>query len=338
MTRSKKYASSTDVARLAGVSQSAVSRTYKPGASVSEETRAKVLAAAQELDYRPSLIPQIMLTQRSHLVAIVIGGMYNPFYATVLEQFTSRLQAGGWQVLLLHVDSGHSFDAAIPRLASYRVDAIVSALAVLAPDTAEALARFRIPVISFNTPAQNDFLSSVCCDNYGAARAAADLFAARGARRFGYIAGPADSPANQDRLGGFRDRLHELGLPEPAVLGGHFRYEGGYASALQMCAGPDRPDAIFCANDLVAIGAIDALRRELRLKVPDDVMIAGFDDIPAAGYAGYDLTTFVHDAARMVDESLKILRAATAAPPEAHDHRIVVPAMLIERGTTARRA
>ncbi|HYI03556.1 MAG TPA: LacI family DNA-binding transcriptional regulator, partial [Reyranella sp.] len=120
-----RYASSTDVAHLAGVSQSSVSRTYKQGASVSAETRRKVLEAAQQLGYRPSLIPQIMLTHRSYLVAIVIGGMYNPFYATVLEQFASRLQAGGWQVLLLHVDSGHSLDAAIPRLASYRVDAIV---------------------------------------------------------------------------------------------------------------------------------------------------------------------------------------------------------------------
>jgi DNA-binding LacI/PurR family transcriptional regulator len=337
MNRPKRYASSTDVARLAGVSQSAVSRTYQPGASVSAETRAKVLAAAQQLDYRPSMIPRIMLTHRSNLVALVIGGMYNPFYATVLEQFTIKLQAAGWQVLLLHVDSGHSFDSVIPRLASYRVDAIVSALAVLTPSSAEELERFRIPVVSFNTPAKNEWLSSVSCDNWGAARVAADLFVARGARRFGYIAGPAGSPANEERLGGFRERLHELGLPEPAVLGGHFRYEGGYASAVQMCRGPDRPDAIFCANDLVAIGAIDALRKELGLEVPKDVMIAGFDDIPAAGYAGYDLTTFVHDGARMVDESLKILRAATAAPPEPHAAHVVVPAMLIERGTTARR-
>ena len=128
-----RYASSTDVARLAGVSQSAVSRTYKPGASVSAETRRKVLEAAEELGYRPSLIPRIMLNHRSYLVAVVIGGMENPFYARVLEEFTTRLQAIGHQVLLVHVDSNHSLDAAIPRLASYRVDAIVSALAVLSP-------------------------------------------------------------------------------------------------------------------------------------------------------------------------------------------------------------
>ena len=109
-----RYSSSTDVARLAGVSQSAVSRTYKPGGSVSAETRRKVLAAAEQLGYRPSLIPQIMLNHRSYLVAIVIGGMYNPFYAKVLEEFTVKLQATGHQVLLVHVDSGHSLDATSP--------------------------------------------------------------------------------------------------------------------------------------------------------------------------------------------------------------------------------
>ena len=109
-----RYASSTDVARLAGVSQSAVSRTYKPGGSVSAETRRKVLAAAEQLGYRPSLIPQIMLNHRSYLVAIVIGGMYNPFYAKVLEEFTVKLQAIGHQVLLVHVDSDHSLDADHP--------------------------------------------------------------------------------------------------------------------------------------------------------------------------------------------------------------------------------
>jgi DNA-binding LacI/PurR family transcriptional regulator len=156
-----RYASSIDVARLAGVSQSAVSRTYRPGARVSAKTRQKVLLAAEQLGYRPSMIPQIMLNNRSHVVALVIGGMYNPFYARVLEEFTTQLHASGHQALIVHVDSGHSLDSVIPRLASYRVDAIVSALAVLSPDAAEALAKFKIPVVSFNTPVKNEWVSSI---------------------------------------------------------------------------------------------------------------------------------------------------------------------------------
>src|SRR3954447_14338880 len=178
----KKYASSTDVARLAGVSQSAVSRTYRPGASVSEETRRKVMAAAEQLDYRPSLIPRIMLTHRSNLVAIVIGGMYNPFYSAVLEGFTVKLQESGHQVLLVHVDSGHALDAVTPKLASYRVDAIVSALAALSNNGADAPATRRMPAVSFNTAVKNEWIPAVSCDNEGAGRAIAELFVARGAR------------------------------------------------------------------------------------------------------------------------------------------------------------
>ncbi len=213
---SKRYASSTDVARLAGVSQSAVSRAYKPGASVSDLTRSKVLTAAAQLDYRPSHIPTIMLTQRSNLVAVVVGGMYNPFYATVLERFTVGLQASGHQLLLVHADSGHMLDGAIPRLASYRVDAMVSALSILSLQAADELARLKIPIVSFNTPMRNTWISSVCCGNIEAAREIADLFVARGARSFGFIRGPMDSPASEERLQGFRDRLAERGLAAPA--------------------------------------------------------------------------------------------------------------------------
>jgi DNA-binding LacI/PurR family transcriptional regulator len=330
-----RYASSTDVARLAGVSQSAVSRTYTPGGSVSAETRRKVIEAAEELGYRPSIIPQIMLNHRSYLVAIVIGGMYNPFYAQVLEQLTVKLQGIGHQVLLVHVDSGHSLDAAIPRLAGYRVDAIVSALAVLTAEAADDLARFRIPVVSFNTPVKNEWVSSVSCDNEGAGAAVADLFVARGARSFGYIAGPAGSPASDDRLAGFRRGLAARGYSAVRIAQGDFHYEAGYEAALEL-VGRSAPEAIFAGNDLMAMGAMDAIRQKVGLRIPEDVMVAGFDGIPSAAWGAYDLTTFVQDASQMVDEALKIVGSTTATHASAGELRIVLPARLIERGSTRR--
>ena len=132
-----RYASSTDVARLAGVSQSAVSRTYRPGASVSEETRAKVLAAAETLGYRPSLIPQIMRDHRSYLVAVVVGGLYNPFYAQVLEEFARQLQAVGKQVLLVHVDTHSFFTTVLKATTGMRRPASASAASL--DSTAKAL-------------------------------------------------------------------------------------------------------------------------------------------------------------------------------------------------------
>ncbi len=263
--------------------------------------------------------------------------MYNPFYAKVLEEFTVKLQGTGHQVLLVHVESGHSLDAAIPRLASYRVDAIVSALAVLSPKAADELARLRIPVITFNTPVNNEWVSSVSCDNEGAARALADLFVARGAQRFAYITGPAGSPANEERLAGFRNRLAELGITGLRIASADFRYEGGHDAALTLFEdGKTRPDAIFCANDLLAMGAMDAIRKTVGLRVPEDVMIAGFDDIPAASWLAYDLTTFVQDAPLMVDEAIRIVSSTTVGHASSEETRIVVPARLVERGSTHR--
>ena len=331
-----RYASSIDVARLAGVSQSSVSRTYRPGASVSGKTRQKVLVAAEQLGYRPSMIPQIMLNHRSYLVALVIGGMYNPFYARVLEEFTIQLHAIGHQVLLVHVDSGHSLDSVIPRLASYRVDAIVSALAVLSVEAAAALAKFKIPVVSFNTPVKNEWVTSISSDNKGAGAKIADLFVARGARTFAYIAGPDGSPASEDRLKGFRDRLLARGYDDPQVAAGDFNYESGLRGLLSLLRDSGPPDAIFCANDLIAIGAIDAIRSRTSLRAPEDVLLAGFDDIAMAGWAAYDLTTFVQDARLMVSETIRVLQTAEDARAPLGEVHLVLPARLIERGSTRR--
>ena len=336
MEAGKKYASSVDVARLAGVSQSAVSRTFSGGANVSDGTRKKVLDAAKQLDYRPSLIPRIMLTHKSNLVAIVVGGLYNPFYSAVLEQFTTKFQAAGYQVLLVHVASDHALDDVIPKLASYRVDAIVSALAILSPRAAKTLAKLKIPVVSFNTGVKNGWVTSVSCDNVAAGRTIADLFVARGARSFAFISGAEQSHASAQRLKGFKERLDEAAAGQVHVAHGNYRYEGGFDAALELFAGRKKPQALFCANDLLAIGAIDALRTRLGISVPDDVLVAGFDDIPAAAWASINLTTFVQDAPAMVDETLDILLSAhTGKPPAAGP--VVVSARLVERGTTESR-
>jgi DNA-binding LacI/PurR family transcriptional regulator len=336
MTSRKRYASPIDVAKLAGVSQSAVSRTYREGTSVSEETRRKVLEAATTLDYRPSMIPRIMLTHRSFLVAVVVGGLYNPFYATVLEIFSARLQDAGYHVLLMHTDSGHSLDDIIPRLSSYRVDAIVSALAVMSGEAAQDLARLKIPVVLFNAALANKWVSSVSSDNFAASRAMAAHLVERGATRFGFIAGPANSSASKDRFAGFRERLAESGIEAVALAEADFRYEGGRGAALAIFSDARPPNALFCANDLMAMGAMDALRADLGLRVPEDVLVAGFDDIPAAAWAAYGLTTVVQDASRMVDEAIALLHATMAQHDGPGGIRTIVPARLVVRDSTGR--
>lgn len=336
MKPSRRYPSSTDVARLAGVSQSAVSRAFSEGKSISDETRQKVFEAAKKLDYSPSFIPRILLNHRSHLVAVVISGTSNPFYANALEAFTMALQKDGYQVLLVHIESDHSLDGAIPKLASYRVDAIVSALPVLSKAAARAFARIKIPTISFNTPIKNRWVSSVCSDNVGGAGAVADLFVARGARTFGFIAGSDGSFASDERLSGYRDRLGKHGFDTVEIATADFQYQGGHDAALALFSNGKGPEAIFCANDLMAIGALDAVRRALGLRVPEDVLIAGFDDVPEASWGAYDLTTVVQDGPAMVAEAMNILNSMLASTGSVGEPMRVVPGTLIERSTTLR--
>lgn len=332
MTPGKRYASSTDVARLAGVSQSAVSRSFTPGASVSAETRRKVMAAADALGFRPSIIPQIMLTNRSGLVAVIVGGLRNAFYGAVLERFATRLRDAGHQVLLVPVESDYSLDTVLEELRSYRVDAIVSGLAVLSQEVADALSAFRIPIVSCNTSVTSDWVASVDSDNRGAGRVAAEWLRRCGGTRFAFLAGPEESPASRDRLDGFRAGLAALGLDEPRVVIGDYSYDGGRAAAARLFA--EAPaDAIFCANDLVALGAMDAIRKRLGLRIPEDVMVIGYDDIPSAAWDSYDLTTFDQDPEGLVVQALDLVREMGENGP-ARGRVRVVQARFIPRGST----
>ena len=336
MKASRRYPSSIDVARLAGVSQSAVSRAFSEGKSVSEETSRKVFEAAKKLGYSPNLLPRILKMHRSNLVAIVASGTDNPFYAAALQSFTRALQELGYQVLLVQVDDDHSLDGVVPRLESYRVDAIVSALPVLSKEAAMALADVRVPTISFNTPVRNRWVAAVCSDGAGGAAAVAKLFLRRGARSFGFIAGSEGSHASSERLRGYVHTLHARRIGGVSVVHGDYSYAGGYEAVLTLAKRGPIPEGIFSANDLMAIGALDALRHELGLKVPDDVLVAGFDDVPEASWKAYDLTTVLQDGAAMVAEAVAILQQMIAAPRSVGDILRTVPGKLIERATTQR--
>lgn len=334
--QTRRYPSSTDVARLAGVSQSAVSRVFSEGKSVSDETRGKVLKAAKKLGYSPNFIPRILLNHRSQLVAVVISGTANPFYALALEEFTKALQKTGHQVLLIHIDSDHALDGVLPKLSSYRVDAVVSALPVLSEDAAQALARIKIPTMSFNTPVNNRWITSVCADNAGGAEAIADLFVARGARSFGYISGSVGSYASKERLRGYRTRLRQHGFGQIETITGDYRYDGGYRAILALKQRGPMPEAIFCGNDLMALGAIDALKYALRLAIPGDVLVAGFDDVPEASWKSYSLTTIVQDCKLMVADAMTVLQSMMSSGNSAGGILRIVPCKLVERSTTMR--
>jgi DNA-binding LacI/PurR family transcriptional regulator len=328
----KTLATSQDVAKLAGVSQSTVSRAMADNSSVSVGTRKKVQEAAAALGYRPNALARSLITQRSGLIAIVAASMDNPFYWEVIGLFSQALQANGQQLLLFTIGPRDNFDSAIRKVLQYRVDGVIVVSAVLSSQAITECKEAGLPVVLFNRYVDSSQLNVVACDNIEGGKAAATLLANTGHKSFGFISGVEDSSTNRDRLDGFRQQLSLLDLPMPLVEHGDYAYEGGREAVKRLVLNGNPPDAIFCANDIMAIGALDGLRLDLGLRVPDDISLVGFDDIPMAGWSGIELTTVRQQRERMVEASLHILNENLASPeidPVFH----LEPGRLIVRAT-----
>lgn len=296
---------SHDVAREAGVSQSAVSRAFTPGASISPTLREKVRAAAARLGYQPNLLPRMMVRGKSGIVALVVGGAYNPHHAATLEAFSNTLQKAGKRIMLVQAESDRALDEVVGDLIGYRIDGVVSALSILSTKAAKAISAHRVPVVTLNSGIRTDYIHVVEIDNVGAGAAAARLMMSSGAKRFAYVG--SDTIASRAREEGFCAAVVCAGLAAPVCISGSLDHEGGYKAGVELLRSDSRSDAIFCANDLIAIGVIDALRLEGGLNVPEDAQVVGFDDIPAARWPAYRLTTINQNVSTMAEQALCLL-------------------------------
>lgn len=320
--------SSTAVARLAGVSQSTVSRVFSAGAAVSEKVRERVMKAAAELNYRPNALPAILQTGRSGIIAVVMGGFYNPFFTESLQRVTAILHARRLETMLVETSSDGNIEEIVGDLSRYRIDGVISLLAIGSACVAQQLESTGLPIVAVNSFGHG-ILRTVSTDNRGAGAAAADLLLKGGSRRLAYLAG-RDSASQSEREAGFRGRLQERQMPEPEVIIAGFSYEEGYEATVKLLSSGYRPDGIFCVDDLVAISAMDAIRQEFGLSIPEDIQVIGFDNIPMASWRGINLTTLNQDIEALALESVTLL---ADNPPE---REVTIPYQLIERGTTRR--
>ena len=325
-------ATSGDVARLAKVSQSAVSRTFSTGGSVSPATRERVMAAASQLGYRPNALARAMISGRSRLIAVLVAYLDNQFYPLVLEQMSRAFQAKGYQVLLYMTEQGHQ-DVVVQKMLQYQVEGIVMASATLSSGLARECIKTGTPVVLFNRYVPSSPSSSVTSDNIEGARTLAHFLASGGHRKIAFIAGNEDSSTSRDREAGFCKGLAECGLPLFARAVGGYTFDGASAAARQIFAERDRPDALFVANDHMAFAVMDVLRGELRLKVPADISVAGYDDVPEAGWGGYSLTTVRQPGEAMVDATVAIM--LEQVEKRVVDRRVArLPSQLIVRAST----
>jgi DNA-binding LacI/PurR family transcriptional regulator len=329
MKKSPNSVSSIDVAQLAGVSQAAVSRTYTPGASVSDKTRNKVLAAAEQLGYQPNIIARSLSRRSTRLVGIVMAKIGDPFYAKMLAVFSRKLQEKGYWSLLLNINDDLGLKDALPQAMQYQVDGIVLTSATLTSTMASKCTAAGVPQVMFNRFSWDVAVNAVGCDHAGGARMLADLLVKAGHKRFAYISGEEESSTNREREKGFKERLADFGHGLYARESGDYSYESGFTAAGKLLSANERPDALFCANDLMAIGAIDQAR-SLGLQVPGDLSVVGFDDIAMAGWSRYSLTTISQPVDRLVAATVDVLINAIESP---ENERVikVIPGRLVLR-------
>ncbi len=329
-TDSTPRPTSYDVARLAGVSQSAVSRCFRPGSSISPDKKKAIQKAAAKLGYQPNAIASSLITKRSNLVAILISNLTNLYYPEVLAELTHRLTAEGVRVLLFALQSESDVDAALDQVWRYRVDGAISAARLSAPQL-RAFVRHHVPVVLYNRVADGEPAPSVYCDSIGGERLLVDRLVNAGHRAFGIIAGPADSFVSNQRVEGALTQLALHGL-KARIVRGTFDHDSGAAALRELMEGLSRPDAVICANDLMAIGAIDAARHEFGLSLPEDLSVVGFDGVAPATWPSYRLTTIRQPVRRMTAAAVTMLLERVVDPSLPHEARSFA-GTLIEGGS-----
>lgn len=290
------------------------------------------MEAAEQLSYRPNAIARSLIMQRSNIVGLVVAEITNPFYSAVLETISEKLQQNGQHVLLFSVAQAHDIDQALPALLQYQVDGVIITSAVFSSEVAYRCAEVGRPVVLFNRYVPGAGVSAVCTDNIGGGRMIADLMIDAGYRRLAFVAGTADTSTSTDRQQGFFSRVSERGMQPPGIERGDFDYESGMDAARHLFARSEQPDGVFCANDMMAMGLMDVARTEFGLRIPEDLGVVGFDDIPQAAWATYNLTTFRQEVEAMTDETLSILRARIENG-NLEPKLSLVPGQLISRGS-----
>jgi len=327
-----RIATAHDVARLAGVSQSAVSRAFTAGASISPETRDKVAEAARKLGYRPNLVARSLITRRSHVIGVAMAYLENQFYPRALEALSQAFSARGYQVMLFTGKPGASSDPMLEEMLRHKVDALVMASASLSSRFDVECQNAGIPVVLMNRRTESRSISSITSDNRQGGALIAAFLAAGGHRHLAFMAGSENSSTSQDREEGFTHALAAHGLGTPRRVVGLYDFDQAAAAMRSLLAAPERPDAVFCANDHMALAAINVARAEFGLEVGREISIVGFDDAGPAAWPVFGLTTYAQPLRAMVEEVVAVT-CARLSDPTSQAVRTIVPGWLAVRSS-----
>ncbi|MDN4524935.1 LacI family DNA-binding transcriptional regulator [Fictibacillus fluitans] len=301
-----KKVTAMDVARLAGVSQSSVSRAFSKSASISNKKRKMILDAAEKLGYQPNAIARGLITNQSRIIGIVMRDVQNPFYPEVLEKFYSRLSEEGYQIMFINSQNDEVQEYEVSQLIEYSVEGVIITDALLTSAAVQKFNRNGISVVLFNRYISDSMSNAVICNNFSAGQRIGQYLLDTGHRQLGFISGPSNTSTSLERSRGFIDTLQKHGIESIPMEDGGFTYEGGFAAAEKLMKHHAKIDALFCANDVMAFGAMDYLNTA-GYRIPEDISVIGFDNVKMADWSPYALTTWQQPVDEMIQQAVKLM-------------------------------
>ncbi len=327
---SRPSVSAKDVADLAGVSRASVSRALTPGATISHETRARVVAAAEKLGYQVNRLASGLIRNETGIIALIASEIGTPYRAQLLGALTEKLQQAGKVTLLINTDrSDESVERALRQAISYRTDAAIFLSGMPAWSLAETCQKNGMRLVLINRDEARPGSVLVRLDDRAAGERAVALLLAAGCRRLALASSEAGTPSLIARESGFRDAVRAAGLDLVEERIGVTSYRTGLELGTRLMARADRPDGVFCTTDLMACGLMDAARFRFGVEIPRALSVIGFDDIAQAGWESYALTSFGQPIDKIAGAAADWLQN----PVETAAARITLSASLVWRNS-----
>jgi DNA-binding LacI/PurR family transcriptional regulator len=336
----KHRATAEMVAKAARVSRVAVSRAFNPGASLKAEKRERILKIASELNYTPDRAARALVTRRSHLVGVIVPDVCSPWESQEIDALTTALQAAGFATLLFKTRIDLSMDETLlTYMKGFNLDSIIAYAENVTPETLSRVLDRAVPIyVTYDQWQAGDsdgtglLYDRLNVHQHEGIEQAVALLHGYGVKKLAYLTGKAQSRANAARLATLSKVMAARGMAPPILCEGDFSYDRAHAAVLDLFKFGERPDAIFAANDEGAFGALDVLRFELGLRVPEDVKVIGFDDINQSHWRSYNLTTVKVDLDLRIKSLIRLILRRLQQPdaPPMIEH---VPTRLVVRGT-----
>lgn len=332
----KRAATALDVAKLAEVSQSTVSRVFnaRSGFSVRAETRERVLKAARELGYTPNAIAHTMASGRSDIIGVVVPSSYNLYHYNALQIITNTLKRYSLRTMVLTSEPFENIEELLGHLMQYQVDGVIITSAVLGQHMTGRWERTGLPIVVFNSDIPGADINTVQSDHFNGGVLMAQHLYESGYRRFAYVSAQKSPHLNlRSRQEGFLSGLRTHGISDCQIIPAAYSYESGLKAGHQLLQQRIIPDAVFCGGDINGFGVIDAIRTGSNLRLGVDIAVAGYDAPILEQLKGYSMTALSQPTQKLAEDAVAILLEQIDEPGRPPVH-ILEPLTLYVRAST----